>query len=183
MKRRQDLHMNEDSLERMSNLYSGRALLEFNINQTIAENHLLFDRVRRFLDITRALHKRWVYVSKYILSLSDECVLIDVFDEFHIKASISHSISVASCNIFYNKIKNSGNELFVELLDYEDYVNQHPRRHYIYSKDNKDEKNILVPYDLESLYLSIMFYARASAPSFLYKTILTEPGVIYKESV
>lgn len=70
---------------------------------------------------------------------------------------------------------------YAELLEYEDAQNAHAPHGVTYTPERPKKSNYLIlPYDLESFYISLLFYGRASAPAFLYQQLAPEPGTTYK---
>jgi hypothetical protein len=88
------------------------------------------------------------------------------------------NLNDAACGIFFNNtIKHS--PIDAELLLYEDFRNGKTSR-LIYTTTQPFEKFTLIPYDLDSIYTTLMFYGRAYAPSVLYANFILEPGKTYR---
>jgi hypothetical protein len=66
-----------------------------------------------------------------------------------------------------------------ELIRYEDFMNGGGQFCYT-ARPPLGLASVHIPYDLESFYMSLMFYGRASAPSFLYQQLDIEPGCLYR---
>jgi hypothetical protein len=142
------------------------------------DKHFTFECIRRYLDISRHLNRRWPHTIRYLQSVYGENILTDVFEKFDTTGSIYRNLNDAACGIFFNNIvKNS--PIDAELLLYEDFRNGKARSS-TYTTTQPFEKFTLIPYDLDSIYTTLMFYGRAYAPSILYANFILEPGKTYR---
>lgn len=83
--------------------------------------------------------------------------------------------------LFQESVTLLSNPFFAELLEYEDALNTQIRLSISYTTERPAKGRYLkLPYDLESFYISLLFYGRASAPAFLYQQLIPEPGTTYK---
>lgn len=143
--------------------------------------HLLFESTRRFLDITRHIHRRWPYSTPYILAFDQGHALTLVFEQFPLRARHYNNIAKGAHALFKRAVATLNTPFYAELLEYEDAQNVHALPGAMYTTEQpKKGHSIIVPYDLESFYTSLLFYGRASAPAFLYQQLAPEPGTTYK---
>jgi hypothetical protein len=142
------------------------------------DKHFTFECVRRYLDISRHLNRRWPYTIRYLQSIYGDNILTNVFEQFDTTGSNYKNLNDAACGIFFNNTaKNS--HIDFELLLYEDFRNGRDISA-SYTTTQPLEKSTLIPYDLESIYTTLMFYGRAYAPSALYVNLTLEPGKTYR---
>lgn len=142
------------------------------------DKHFTFDCVRRYLDISRHLNRRWPYTIRYLQSIYGDNILTNVFEQMHTAGSTYRNLNDAACGIFFNDTTKNSNTDF-ELLLYEDFRNGKVGTP-VYTTKQPFEKFTLIPYDLDSIYTTLMFYGRAYAPSTLYKNLTPEPGITYR---
>jgi hypothetical protein len=142
------------------------------------EKHFTFECIRRYLDISRHLNRRWPYTIRYLQSIHGDGILTNVFDKFDAIGTTYKNLNDAACGIFFNNIaKNS--HIDFELLLYEDFINGKTGK-LTYTTTQPLEKFTLIPYDLDSIYTTLMFYGRAYAPSVLYANLILEHGKTYR---
>lgn len=143
--------------------------------------HLLFESTRRFLDITRHIYRRWPYSAPYILAFDQGYSLTQVFEQFPIRARHYNNIAQGAHALFKRAVARLGPPFYAELLEYEDAQSTHVPNGALYTTEQPKKGDYLtLPYDLESFYISLLFYGRASAPAFLYRQLAPEPGTTYK---
>ncbi|WP_408599215.1 hypothetical protein [Pseudomonas sp. PLMAX] len=143
-----------------------------------SDKHFTFECVRRYLDISRHLNRRWPYTIRYLQSIYGDDILTNVFEQIDTTGSTYRNLNDAACGIFFNNIAKNSNIDF-ELLLYEDYRNGKTKPS-AYTTKQPLEKFTLIPYDLDSIYTTLMFYGRAYAPTALYATLILEPGNTYR---
>ena len=166
--------------ELLSRIYTREALVYTHATRNNI-SHLHFESTRRFLDITRHIYRRWPYSTDYILALYTTELLTDIFEQFPFEANHYHNIAEGAHALFKHSTKQLNTPFLVELLEYEDTKNPHINTDFTYKSTEPPHGNfILLPYDLESFYISLQFYGRASAPYFLYQQLSPEPGKTYK---
>jgi hypothetical protein len=142
------------------------------------DKHFTFECIRRYLDISRHLNRRWPYTIKYLQSIYGESILTDIFEQFYTIGKIYKNLNDAACGTFFkNTVKRSS--IDAELLLYEDFKNSKIKSPE-YLTTQPYEGSTLIPYDLDSIYTTLMFYGRAHAPSALYKNLILEPGTTYR---
>jgi hypothetical protein len=142
------------------------------------DKHFTFECVRRYLDISRHLNRRWPYTIRYLQSIYGDNILTNVFEQIYTTGSTYRNLNDAACGIFFNNTaKNS--HIDFELLLYEDFRNGKAGIS-AYTTKQPSEKFTLIPYDLDSIYTTLMFYGRAYAPSALYANLILEPGKTYR---
>jgi hypothetical protein len=144
------------------------------------EKHFSFESIRRYLDISRHISRRWPYTIRYLESIHGEEVLIAVFDRFDKTSKIYKNLNAAACEIFLQKIKTQSPPIDYELLLYEDFRNRRDTQYKYVSTPPAGRSRTLVPFDLDSIYTTLMFYGRAHAPSIFYKNLVLEPGKTFK---
>lgn len=172
------------SISKTTELLSKIYRLE-NIRPSVAHSpqdpHLLFESIRRFLDITRHIYRRWPYSVPYILAFDQTHLLTQVFEQFPWRARHCSNIAMGAQKLFQESVTLLSNPFFAELLEYEDALNTQIRLSISYTTERPTKDRYLkLPYDLESFYISLLFYGRASAPAFLYQQLIPEPGTTYK---
>jgi len=145
------------------------------------DKHFTFECIRRYLDISRYLNRRWPHTIRYLQSVYGESILTDVFEQFDTTGSTYRNLNDAACGIFFNNIVKKSH-IDSELLIYEDFRNGRTRNS-TYTTTQPFEKSTLIPYDLDSIYTTLMFYGRAYAPSVLYANFILEPGKTYRVDV
>ena len=145
------------------------------------EPHLLFESTRRFLDITRHIYRRWPYSTPYIFAFDQGHTLTQVFEQFPLRARHYNNIAQGAHALFKRAVARLSTPFYAELLEYEDAQSAHTPNGTIYTTEQPNKGDYLtLPYDLESFYISLLFYGRASAPAFLYLQLAPEPGITYK---
>ena len=143
--------------------------------------HLVFESTRRFLDITRHIYRRWPYSAPYILAFDQGHSLTQVFEQFPLRARHYNNIAMGAHALFKRAVATLSTPFYAELLEYEDAQNSHTPHGVIYTTEQPQKGHYLVlPYDLNSMYTSLLFYGRASAPAFLYQQLTPEQGTTYK---
>lgn len=145
------------------------------------ESRLQFESTRRFLDITRHIHRRWPYSTPYLLAFNNDILLSHVFEQFPFKAQQYSNVAEGAQALFKIAVAALNNNFYIELLDYEDALTPHASYYFKYTTERPDtDRYTTLPYDLDSFYLSLLFYGRSFAPNFLYRNLIPEPGNIYK---
>jgi hypothetical protein len=124
------------------------------------------------------LNRRWPYAIRYLQSIYGDDILINVFERFDTTGSTYKNLNDAACGIFFNNTAKNAH-IDVELLLYEDFRNGKTGSP-AYTTTQPKEKFTLIPYDLDSIYTTLMFYGRAYAPSALYENLILEPGTTYR---
>lgn len=142
------------------------------------EKHYTFECVRRYLDISRHLNRRWPYTIRYLQSIHGDDILTNVFEQFDTTGNTYRKLNDAACGIFFNNTAKSSHIDF-ELLLYEDFRNG-KNGNSAYTTTRPLDKFTLIPYDLDSIYTTLMFYGRAYAPRALYVNLTLEPGKTYR---
>lgn len=144
--------------------------------------HLVFESTRRYLDITRYINRRWPYTMRYLSAIYGENVLESVFDKFHEKGKTYKNLNDAACSVFFKLVASGSADIQVEMLLYEDFRNGRGGKYHYQSQKPKGDFKV-IPYDLESIYMTLMFYGRASAPLKLYRQLNLEQGITYREKL
>ena len=117
----------------------------------------------------------------YILAFDQGHALTLVFEQFPLRARHYNNIAKGAHALFKRAVATLNTPFYAELLEYEDAQNVHALPGAMYTTEQpKKGHSIIVPYDLESFYTSLLFYGRASAPAFLYQQLAPEPGTTYK---
>ena len=147
------------------------------------EKHFSFESIRRYLDISRHISRRWPHTIRYLESIHGEDVLIDVFDRYDKTSKIYKNLNAAACEIFFKKINTQFPPIDSELLFYEDFRNGRDKYYKYTSVLPLGYPHTLVPFDLDSIYTTLMFYGRAHAPSILYRNLVLEPGKTFRVSL
>lgn len=166
-------------LERFRSFYSYDNLLRDTATMGSSDIHFRFDSTRRFIDIVRFINRRWPYSIPFISSVHGESFWRPLFDSFPEGAPPCSTLYEASVTRAAAVIRGLDDGCVSEILDYEDFRNGTGMYHYSGTDPARDGA-VEIPYDLSSFYMSLMFYGRASAPSFLYRQLDIEPGCIYK---
>lgn len=171
-----------DSLElAFKKLYSSKNL--FMLPDSAWEKHFTFESIRRYLDISRHLYRRWPHTIRYLESVHGESILTDTFDNFDSAARTYRNLNDAACGIFFNKISTTFPPINSELLLYEDYRNGKSINFEYITVRTPGRSCTLVPYNLDSIYTTLMFYGRAHAPSSLYRNLTLEEGKTYRKKL
>lgn len=165
--------------ERFESFYSFNNLLRRNSTSDRPDKNFSFDSTRRFIDIVRFVNRRWPFSIPFISSCYGQSLWRPLFDNFPADAANCKTLYEASVTRAATVIKSIDDDFLSELINYEDFRNG--LGIFRYSTDAAgEETSVQIPYDLESFYLSLMFYGRASAPPFLYRQLDIEPGCIYR---
>ena len=64
------------------------------------EKHYTFECVRRYLDISRHLNRRWPYTIRYLQSIHGDDILTNVFEQFDTTGNTYRNLNDAACGIF-----------------------------------------------------------------------------------
>lgn len=169
----------KEMLERFRCFYSFNNLLRDGAKGEHSETNFRFDSTRRFIDIVRFINRRWPYTIPFISSVHGESFWRPLFDNFPESVGHCSTLYEASVTKAAAVVRDLDDGFLFEILNYEDYRNG-AGAHYYSSTDNGEDTFTKIPYDLSSFYMSLMFYGRASVPSFLYRQLDIEPGCIYK---
>lgn len=163
-------------------LYSFAGLFKCARNSAPASVYKKFDSTRRFVDISRFVNRRWKFSMPYISSSLGLPFWEAVFDGLPRNTAGLPDIYSASITRALEVAQGMGGD-FAELMRYEDFRNN--IGHYTYhSAGCKSDQGFCIDLDLESFYMTLMFYGRASVPEFLYRELIIEPGtMIRKERV
>ncbi|MBC3952518.1 hypothetical protein [Pseudomonas folii] len=165
--------------ERFESFYSFNNLLRGNPAGDRPDTNLSFDSTRRFIDIVRFVNRRWPFSIPFISSCYGQSLWQPLFDNFPADAAHCTTLYEASVTRAATVIKLIDDDFLSELIHYEDFRNG--LGIFRYSTDAVcEETSVQIPYDLESFYLSLMFYGRASAPPFLYQQLDIEAGCTYR---
>lgn len=164
-----------------SKIYKPNKLLL--IPASAEDKHFLFDCIRRYLDISRHISRRWPYTIRFLESLYGDEILIAVFDRFDKSSKAYKNLNAAACEIFFKIVSNQLPPIESELLRYEDFRNGRDKHYKYVSTPPPEYPHTLVPFDLDSIYTTLMFYGRAHAPSIFYKNLVLEPGEIFRISL
>ncbi|MCD5974927.1 hypothetical protein [Pseudomonas quasicaspiana] len=165
--------------ERFESFYSFNNLLRGNPGSDRPDKNLSFDSTRRFIDIVRFVNRRWPFSIPFISSCHGLSLWRPLFENFPADAANCTTLYEASVTRAAAVIRLIDGDFLSELISYEDFRNGSGI--FSYSTDAVSEKtSVQIPYDLESFYLSLMFYGRASAPPFLYRQLDIEPGCTYR---
>lgn len=161
-----------------SRIYERNKLLS--ISDSTEGKHFSFDRIRRYLDISRHISRRWPYTIRYLESIYGEEILIAVFDRFDKSSKIYKNLNAAACEIFFKMATAQLLPIESELLRYEDFRNGRDKYFKYVSTPPSERPHTSIPFDLDSIYTTLMFYGRAHAPSIFYKNLVLEPGTIFR---
>lgn len=165
--------------ERFESFYSFNNLLRGIPGGDQIDARLSFDSTRRFIDIVRFVNRRWPFSTPFISSCYSLSFWRPLFENFPADAANCTTLYEASVTRAVTVIKQIDGDFLSELIHYEDFRNGSGI--FCYSPDAVcEETSVQIPYDLESFYLSLMFYGRASAPPFLYQQLEIEPGRTYR---
>lgn len=170
--------MMDEMHERFKSFYSFKNLVRDTSGNCRSDMRFRFDSTRRFIDIVRFINRRWPFSIPFISSTYGVSFWQPLFENFPddtINCSTLYEASVTRAAVV---IKLLDHEFLTELICYEDFRNGSGA--YIYSSKATSPMSIQIPYDLSSFYLSLMFYGRASAPSFLYQQLEIEQGCTYR---
>lgn len=165
--------------ERFESFYSFSHLLRRSPGGDRPDINLSFDSTRRFIDIVRFVNRRWPFSIPFISSCYGLSLWQPLFEKFPADAANCTTLYEASVTRAATVIKMIDADFLSELIHYEDFRNGDGI--FCYSTNVvSDQASVKIPYDLESFYLSLMFYGRASAPPFLYQQLDIEPGCTYR---
>jgi len=67
---------------------------------TACDKHFTFECVRRYLDISRHLNRRWPYTIRYLQSIYGDDILTNVFEQIDTTGSTYRNLNDAACGIF-----------------------------------------------------------------------------------
>lgn len=170
----------QEMYERFGSFYSFDNLLRESPESGLPDINFRFDSTRRFIDIVRFINRRWPFSIPFISSIYGVSFWRPLFDNFPSDAGNCPTLYEASVTRAAAVIQELDADFLSEIIHYEDFRNGSGA--FYYSPDaTRADVSVLIPYDLSSFYLSLMFYGRASAPSFLYQQLDIEPGCIYRE--
>ncbi len=165
--------------DRFESFYSFNNLLREKPGIGWSDVHLRLDSTRRFIDIVRFINRRWPFSIPFISSCYGLSFWRLLFESFPAEAANGTTLYEASIKRAATVVGLIGGDFLSELIHYEDFKNGGGL--FSYSTDAVCEKtSIMIPYDLESFYLALVLYGRASAPAFLYQQLAIEPGCTYK---
>ncbi|MNM51970.1 hypothetical protein D3C81_630410 [compost metagenome] len=155
-------------------LYSFSGLFKQVRSLTMESVHKRFDCTRRFVDVSRFVNRRWKYSMPYISSNLGLPFWKAVFDGLPRNTACLPDLYSASITRALAVAQDMGSD-YAELMRYEDFRNNVGNYTY-HSASCKSDEGFYVGIDLESSYMTLMFYGRASVPEFLYQELIIEPG-------
>lgn len=165
--------------DRLESFYSFNNLLRDTPAVGRSDVSLRVDSTRRFIDIVRFVNRRWPFSIPFISSCYGLSLWRPLFENFPAEAANCTTLYEASVTRAQTVIALLGGDFLSELIHYEDF--RHGAGLFSYSTTAVcEETSVQIPYDLESFYLSLVIYGRASAPAFLYQQLAVKPGCTYK---
>lgn len=136
------------------------------------ERHHLFEATRRFLDMTRIIHKAWPVGAVYVAARHGDELFTKAFADLFSSSQEVESLEDAATMAVRACLRDQGDQLALDLLALEELLSSGEAQIVEGPPPADRPVRLHTRYDLIDFFFTLRYYSRANAPRFLYRTLM-----------